>query len=67
MQTNFSQALQNQHLLKSVRYLGLLVGKPEGHRLLGKPTRMWFDNIKMDLKDIEWNDMDWTDLAQNKD
>jgi hypothetical protein len=25
------------------------------------------DNIKMDLRDIEWDGMDWTDLAQDRD
>jgi hypothetical protein len=42
----------------------ILVGKPEGRRPLGKPRRRWVDNIKMDLKEIEWDDIDWTDLAQ---
>ena len=27
----------------------VLVGKPEGKRLLGRPRRRWEDNIKMDL------------------
>jgi hypothetical protein len=31
----------------------LLVGKPEGRRLLGRPRRRWIDNIKMDLRGIE--------------
>jgi hypothetical protein len=26
---------------------------------------MWIDNIKMDLADIGWDDVDWIDLAQN--
>jgi hypothetical protein len=30
----------------------VLVGKPEGKRLLGRPTRRWEDNIKMDLQEI---------------
>jgi hypothetical protein len=30
----------------------LLVGKPEGERLLGRPRRRWVDNIKMDLREI---------------
>ena len=30
----------------------LLVGKPEGKRLLGSPRRRWEDNIKMDLHDV---------------
>jgi hypothetical protein len=31
----------------------ILVGKPEGKRPLGSPRRMWLDNIKMDLREIE--------------
>jgi hypothetical protein len=46
---------------------GILVGKPEGKRLLGRPRRRWVDNIKMDLSGIGWNGMDWIDLAQNRD
>jgi hypothetical protein len=30
----------------------ILVGKPEGKRLLGRPRRRWEDNIKMDLREI---------------
>jgi hypothetical protein len=30
--------------------MGVLVGKPEGRRPLGRPWRRWEDNIKMDLK-----------------
>jgi hypothetical protein len=41
----------------------ILVGKPEGNRPLGRPRRRWLDNIKMDLGDIGWSDMDWIDLA----
>jgi hypothetical protein len=32
----------------------ILVGKPEGKRPLGRPRRMWVDNIKMDLREIGW-------------
>jgi hypothetical protein len=31
-----------------------LVGKPEGRILLGRPRRRWEDNIKMDLREVEW-------------
>jgi hypothetical protein len=34
---------------------------------LGRPKRRWEDNIKMYLKEIGWGDMDWTDLAQDRD
>jgi hypothetical protein len=42
----------------------LLVGKPEGKRPLGRPRRMWIDNIKMDLLEIALNIVDWIGLAK---
>jgi hypothetical protein len=45
----------------------ILVGKPEGKRPLGIPRRRWVDNIKMDLRDIKWDDMGWIDPAQDRD
>jgi hypothetical protein len=41
----------------------ILVGKPEGKRLLERPGRRWVDNIKMYLREIGWDGMDWVDLA----
>jgi hypothetical protein len=43
------------------------VGKPEGKRPLGRPIRRWVDNIKIDLREIRWNGMEWIDLAQDRD
>jgi hypothetical protein len=43
----------------------LLMGKPEGKRPLERPTRRWVDNIKMDLREREWDIMDWIHMAQN--
>jgi hypothetical protein len=43
------------------------VGKPEGKRPLGRTKRRWEDNIKMDLREIRWDGMDWIDLAQDRD
>jgi hypothetical protein len=40
----------------------ILVGKPEGKRPLGRPTRRWVDNIKIDLREIRWDGVDWTGL-----
>jgi hypothetical protein len=40
----------------------ILVGKPEGKRPLGRRRRRWVDSIKMDLKEIGWDGMDWIDL-----
>jgi hypothetical protein len=45
----------------------LLVGKPEGRRPLGRPRRRWLDNIRMDLVEVGWSDVDWIDLPQDKD
>jgi hypothetical protein len=38
----------------------------EGKRPLGRPKSRWKDNIQMDLKDIIWEDVDWSHLAQNR-
>ena len=43
---------------------GVLVGKPEGKRPLGRPTRRWVDNIRME---VGCGYMDWIGLAQNRD
>jgi hypothetical protein len=32
----------------------VLIGEPEGKRLLGRPRHRWEDNIKMDLEEVEW-------------
>jgi len=45
----------------------VLVGKPEGKRRLGGPRRRWEDNIKMDLQAVGCGDMDWIELAQDRD
>jgi hypothetical protein len=43
------------------------VGKPEGKRPLGRPRRRWVDNIKMDLRETGWDDMDWINVSQDRD
>jgi hypothetical protein len=44
----------------------LLVGKPEGKRPLGRPRRKWVANIRMDLGEVGWGDVDWTGLAKDR-
>jgi hypothetical protein len=44
----------------------LLVRKPEGKRLLGRPRRRCIDNIKMDLLEIGLSVVDWIGLAQDR-
>jgi hypothetical protein len=46
---------------------GLLVGKPEGRNPLGRPRRWWLDNIRMDLVEVGWGDVDWIGLAHDRD
>jgi hypothetical protein len=44
----------------------VLVGKPEGKRPLGGPRRRWVDNIRMDLGEVGWGDVNWIDLVQDR-
>jgi hypothetical protein len=44
----------------------LLVGKPEGKRPLESPRRRWVDNIRMDLGEVGWGDVDWICLAKDR-
>jgi hypothetical protein len=46
---------------------GVLVGKREGKRPLGRPRRRWEDNIKMDLQEVGGSCGDWMELAQDRD
>ena len=43
----------------------VLVGKPEGKRPLGRPRRRWDDNIKTDLREVDYDPGDWIDVAEN--
>jgi hypothetical protein len=44
----------------------ILVGRPKGRRPLERPRRRWEDNIKMDLREIGFGDVDWIHLAQDR-
>jgi len=44
----------------------VLVGKPEGRRPLGRPSR-WVDNIRMALREVGCGYMDWIGLAQDRE
>jgi hypothetical protein len=45
----------------------ILVGKPEGKKLLGRPRRRRVNNIKTDIREIDWDGTDWIDVAQDRD
>jgi hypothetical protein len=45
----------------------ILAVRPEGSRPIGRPRRRWEDNIKMDLREIGFGDMDWINWAQDRD
>ena len=45
----------------------VLVGKPEGKRLLGRPRLRWEDNIKMDFQEVGGSCGDWMELAQDRE
>jgi hypothetical protein len=45
----------------------VLVGKPEGKRPLGRPRRRWEDGIRMHLREIGLEGVDWIRLAQDRD
>jgi hypothetical protein len=46
---------------------GVLVWRPEGKRPLGRPRRRWEDNIKMNLQAVGLGNVNWVDLAQDRD
>ena len=45
----------------------VLVVKPEGKRLLGRPRHRWGDNIKVDLQEVGCKGMDLIDVSQDRD
>jgi hypothetical protein len=45
----------------------ILVGKPEGRRSFRRPAHKWEDNIRMDLRGIRWEGVDWIHLVLDRD
>ncbi|KAJ4443996.1 hypothetical protein ANN_05785 [Periplaneta americana] len=45
----------------------VLVRRPEGKRPLGRPRRRWEDNIKMDLREVGYEDREWINFGQDRD
>jgi hypothetical protein len=71
-----NEELHNLHILPDIRIMksrrlkweqSANKVKPEGNRPLGRPKHRWEDNIKVDLKDMECEGMDWIHLTQDRD
>ena len=58
------------HVARMERIRGVyrvLVGKSEGTVTLGRPRCRWKDNIKIDIQEVDFEGMNWIELAQNRD
>jgi len=54
------------HVWGEEGFYRILVGKPKGKRPIGRFIRRWKDNIKMNLKSISWETVEWIDLAHDR-
>jgi hypothetical protein len=45
----------------------ILVGKPERKRPFGRPRRRWENNIRVNVREIRWEVVDWFHMAQDRD
>ena len=70
---SYPKSINQELLILGWRGLGdssgvyrVLAGKRERKGLLERPRREWVDNIKMDIQNIVWKGMDWSDLAQDR-
>jgi hypothetical protein len=45
----------------------VLFGNPEEKRPLARPTRRWEDGIKIHLREVGWEGVEWIHLAQDRD
>jgi hypothetical protein len=48
-------------------YIYDIGGKSRRKEPLGSPRRRWVGNIKLDIRKIGWDEMDWIDLVQDRD
>jgi hypothetical protein len=52
---------------EEIKVYKVLVGKYEGKRPLGRPRHRWEDEVRMDLREIGYESVDWVRLAQDRD
>jgi hypothetical protein len=64
---DFTDTYERRLLQPTSQFYMILVGKPEGNKPLDRPRSRLEDNIKADLKEVECGDMDWMELAQDRD
>jgi hypothetical protein len=55
------------HTVEVRNAYSILIGKPEGKRLLIRPRHRWEDNIIIDLGQVRWESVDWIYLIQDRD
>jgi hypothetical protein len=71
IRTNMSRRMRwAGHVARMVEKMNacrIFVGSLEGKRSVERPSRRWEDNIKMEVRKIEFGSMDWIHLAQDKD
>jgi hypothetical protein len=73
-QCNAGDKIENNEMGKACRSDGVgrgvyrvFMGKPEKKRRLGKSRLRWEDNINIDLQEVECGDIDWIELARDRD
>jgi hypothetical protein len=52
---------------KRIGVYTVLVGKPKGKRPLGRFRRRWEYHIEMNIQEVGCGDMDWIEMAQDRD
>jgi hypothetical protein len=57
----------SQNIFSTITSNCILVARPEGRRPLERPRCRWEDNIKMDLRELWFGDVDWIHWAQDRD
>jgi hypothetical protein len=45
----------------------MMFRKPEGKRSYGRTGHMWEDSIRMNLREVGYESVDWIHLTQNRD
>jgi hypothetical protein len=53
--------------MRHENFIKNLFAKPEGKRPLGRPMCRWEDYIRMDVREIGWDGVDWMHLAHERD